>query len=252
MLTVVKVGSNILTCADGHVNVSRLSAIVDQLAALHSAGHQLILVSSGAVACGRGEMKAVHPLDSVEQRQLYSAMGQVKLMNLYYSLFREYGINVGQVLTMKENFLSERQYQNQKSCISVMLENNIIPIVNENDTVSITELMFTDNDELSGLMAQMMKADNLILLSNVDGLLGNPDADGSRPTIRKVQSAEDVAQYVSDSKSSFGRGGMTSKCNTALSVAHTGIHVYIANGTRENILQRVLQGDKDTPYTEFV
>ena len=252
MLTVVKVGSNILTRADGHVNVSRLSAIVDQLAALHSAGHQLILVSSGAVACGRGEMKAVHPLDSVEQRQLYSAMGQVKLMNLYYSLFREYGINVGQVLTMKENFLSERQYQNQKSCISVMLENNIIPIVNENDTVSITELMFTDNDELSGLMAQMMKADNLILLSNVDGLLGNPYADGSRPTIRKVRSAEDVAQYVSDSKSSFGRGGMTSKCNTALGVAHTGIHVYIANGTRENILQKVLQGDKDTPYTEFV
>ena len=92
MLTVVKVGSNILTRADGHVNVSRLSAIVDQLAALHSAGHQLILVSSGAVACGRGEMKAVHPLDSVEQRQLYSAMGQVKLMNLYYSLFREYEI----------------------------------------------------------------------------------------------------------------------------------------------------------------
>ena len=238
MLTVVKVGSNILTRADGHVNVSRLSSIVDQLAALHSAGHQLILVSSGAVACGRGEMHAVHPLDSVEQRQLYSAMGQVKLMNLYYSLFREYGINVGQVLTMKENFVSERQYQNQKSCISVMLENNVIPIVNENDTVSVTELMFTDNDELSGLMAQMMKADNLILLSNVDGLLGDATAD--------------VARYVTESKSSFGRGGMTSKCNTALSVAHAGIHVYIANGTRENILQRVLEGDKDTPYTEFV
>ena len=252
MLTVVKVGSNILTRADGHVNVSRLSSIVDQLAALHSAGHQLILVSSGAVACGRGEMHAVHPLDSVEQRQLYSAMGQVKLMNLYYSLFREYGINVGQVLTMKENFLSERQYQNQKSCISLMLENNVIPIVNENDTVSVTELMFTDNDELSGLMAQMMKADNLILLSNVDGLLGDAAADGSRPTIRRVQSADDVARYVTESKSSFGRGGMTSKCNTALSVAHAGIHVYIANGTRENILQRVLNGDKDTPYTEFV
>lgn len=251
MLTVVKVGSNILTRPDGHVNVSRLSAIVDQLAALHAAGHQLILVSSGAVACGRGEMLAVHPLDSVEQRQLYSAMGQVKLMNLYYSLFREYGIHVGQVLTMKENFLSERQYQNQKSCISVMLENDIIPIVNENDTVSITELMFTDNDELSGLMARMMKADNLILLSNVDGLLGEPTADGSRHPIRKVHSDEDVERYVTDSKSSFGRGGMTSKCNTALEVAHTGIHVFIANGTRENILQQVLERDENTPFTEF-
>jgi glutamate 5-kinase len=252
MLTVVKVGSNILTRPDGHVNVSRLSSIVDQLAMLHAAGHKLILVSSGAVACGRGEMHAVHPLDSVEQRQLYSAMGQVKLMNLYYSLFREYGINVGQVLTMKENFISERQYKNQKSCISVMIENNIIPIVNENDTVSITELMFTDNDELSGLMARMMHADNLILLTNVDGVLGSPNPDGKQPTIRTVSSSDEVKQYVNDSKSSFGRGGMTSKCNTALSVAHEGIHVFIANGTRENILQRVLDRDKDTPYTEFV
>ena len=251
MLTVVKVGSNILTRPDGHVNVSRLSSLVDQLATLHRDGHRLILVSSGAVACGRGEMQAVHPLDSVEQRQLYSAMGQVKLINLYYSLFREYGIHIGQVLTMKENFQSERQFQNQKSCISVMLENGIIPIVNENDTVSVTDLMFTDNEELAGLMARMMSADNLILLSNVDGLLGTPKADGTRPTVRRVYSQEDVARYVTESKSSFGRGGMTSKCNTALEVAHSGIHVFIANGTRENILQRVLAGDEMVPFTEF-
>ena len=252
MLTVVKVGSNILTRPDGHVNVSRLSAIVDQLAALHREGHRLILVSSGAVACGRGEMQAVHPLDSVEQRQLYSAMGQVKLINLYYSLFREYGIHIGQVLTMKENFLSERQLQNQKSCISVMIENGIIPVVNENDTVSVTELMFTDNDELSGLMARMMQADNLILLSNVDGLLGQAQADGTRPVIRRVASLADVKRYIETGKSSFGRGGMTSKCNTALDVAHAGIHVFIANGTRDNILRHVLDRDEATPFTEFV
>ena len=252
MLTVVKVGSNILTRPDGHVNVSRLSAIVDQLAALHSEGHKLILVSSGAVACGRGEMKAVHPLDSVEQRQLYSAMGQVKLMNLYYSLFREYGIHVGQVLTMKEKFLPGRESQNQKSCIDVMLENNVIPVVNENDTVSVTELMFTDNDELSGLIARMMEADNLILLSNVDGLLGTADDNGTRPTVRRVHSADEVARCVTESKSTFGRGGMTSKCNTALEVAHTGTHVFIANGTRDNILRHVLDGDDSVPFTEFV
>ena len=251
MLTVVKVGSNILTRPDGHVNVSRLSAIVDQFALLPQKGHRLILVSSGAVACGRGEMQAVHPLDSVEQRQLYSAMGQVKLMNLYYSLFREYGIHVGQVLTMKENFLSEREYQNQKSCIGVMLDNGIIPIVNENDTVSVTELMFTDNDELSGLMARMMSADNLILLSNVDGLLGTPRPDGTRPTVREVRSEDDVAHYVTESKSSFGRGGMTSKCSTALDVSRAGISVFIANGTRDDILQRVLAHDSATPFTEF-
>ena len=252
MLTVVKVGSNILTRPDGHVNVSRLSAIVDQLAALHRSGHRLILVSSGAVACGRGEMQAVHPLDSVEQRQLYSAMGQVKLMNLYYSLFREYGIHVGQVLTMKENFLSERELLNQKSCIGVMLENGVIPIVNENDTVSVTELMFTDNDELSGLMARMMSADNLILLSNVDGLLGLPLADGLRPVIREVRSLDEVKRYIAEAKSEFGRGGMTSKCSTAIDVARAGIHVFIANGTRDGILQRVLDRDAATPFTEFL
>ena len=112
--------------------------------------------------------------------------------------------------------------------------------------------MFTDNDELSGLIARMMHADNLILLSNVDGLLGSPDADGKRHAIRRVHSQEDVARYVTESKSSFGRGGMTSKCCTALDVAHTGIHVFIANGTRENILQRVIDGDDSVPFTEFV
>ena len=252
MLTVVKVGSNILTRADGHVNVSRLSSIVDQLAALHSAGHQLILVSSGAVACGRGEMHAVHPLDSVEQRQLYSAMGQVKLMNLYYSLFREYGINVGQVLTMKENFVSERQYQNQKSCISVMLENNVIPIVNENDTVSVTELMFTDNDELSGLIAKMMKADTLILLSNVDGVYNGDPKDSRTRIIPSVYYDRDISEYISTDKSSMGRGGMESKVKTAHEVANAGIKVIIANGNTPNILVNLTEHPLETFHTEFV
>ena len=101
-------------------------------------------------------------------------------------------------------------------------------------------------------MARMMHADNLILLSNVDGLLGTPSADGTRAAIRRVESEADVARYVTESKSSFGRGGMTSKCHTAIEVARAGIHVFIANGTRENILQRVLDGDDSVPFTEFV
>ena len=131
----------------------------------------------GAVACGRrGELTVAHELDSVEQRQLFSAIGQVKLIGLYYDLFREHGIHVGQVLTMKENFEPGEQYENQRACMTVMLENGVLPIVNENDTVSVTELMFTDNDELSGLIAQMMQADTLILLSNIDGIYdGHPD-----------------------------------------------------------------------------
>ena len=142
---VVKVGSNVLTRSDGKVDVTRMSALVDQIAWLRTNGYEVILVSSGAVACGRNELKISRKLDSVEQRQLFSALGQAKLINLYYDFFREYGIHVGQVLTMKENFSSRQEYLNQRACMTVMLENGVIPIVNENDTVSVTELMFTDN-----------------------------------------------------------------------------------------------------------
>ena len=138
-----------LTRKDGKLDMTRVSALVDQIAELRKNGIEVILVSSGAMASGRGELKVDHDLDSVEQRQLFSALGQAKLIGLYYDLFREYGMHVGQVLTMKENFEPGEQYENQKACMTVMLENDVIPIVNENDTVSVTELMCTDNDELS-------------------------------------------------------------------------------------------------------
>ena len=167
---VIKVGSNVLTRKDGKLHVTRMSSLVDQIAKLRRHGFEIILVSSGAVACGRRELTVDHLLDSVEQRQLFSAVGQVKLIGLYYDLFREFGINIGQVLTTKEHFEPGEQYQNQQACMKVMLENGVLPIINENDTVSVTELMFTDNDELSGLIARMMQADTLILLSNIDGI----------------------------------------------------------------------------------
>ena len=165
---VVKVGSNVLTTDKGKLNITRLSALVDQIAWLKEHRYEVILVSSGAVACGRSEMKVEYELDSVEQRQLFSSIGQVKLVNLYYDLFREHGIHIGQVLTMKENFQTGEQYDNQKACMEVMLDNGIVPVVNENDTVSVTELMFTDNDELSGLMAQMTNARKIILRGGSD------------------------------------------------------------------------------------
>ena len=115
-------------------------------------------------------MKVSKKLDSVEQRQPFSAIGQVKLVNLYYDLFREYDIHIGQILTMKESFSTRREYLNQRACMEVMIENGVIPVINENATVSITELMFTYNDELSGLVASMMDADELVILSNVDGI----------------------------------------------------------------------------------
>lgn len=249
---VVKVGSNVLTRSDGKVDVTRMSALVDQIAWLRTNGYEVILVSSGAVACGRNELKISRKLDSVEQRQLFSALGQAKLINLYYDFFREYGIHVGQVLTMKENFSSRQEYLNQRACMTVMLENGVIPIVNENDTVSVTELMFTDNDELSGLIASMMGAETLIILSNIDGIYNGSPSCPQTEVIRYVEPEKDLSEYIMTEKSGFGRGGMTTKCNIARKVADEGIRVIIANGKRDNILINLINDSHNTLHTEFI
>jgi glutamate 5-kinase len=249
---VVKVGSNVLTRNDGKLDVTRMSAIVDQLVWLRRHGYEIILVSSGAVSAGRDELHPDHELDSVEQRQLFSAMGQVKLMTLYYDLFREYNIKVGQVLTTKDNFENEDSYQNQERCISTMLENGVLPIVNENDTVCLTELMFTDNDELSGLIAEMMQAETLVLLTNVDGIYNGDPKDPNTRIIPSVYYDRDISEYASDEKSSNGRGGMASKAKTAHEIANKGIRVIIANGNTPNILINLKEQPMDTMHTEFV
>ena len=249
---VVKVGSNVLTRKDGKLDVTRMSALVDQIAWLRQHDHEVILVSSGAMASGRGEIKVDHLLDSVEQLQLFSAVGQVKLVGLYYDLFREFDIHIGQVLTMKENFEPGEQYQNQQACMKVMLENDVLPIVNENDTVSVTELMFTDNDELSGLIAQMMNAETLILLSNIDGIFTTHPDDPAAQLIREVAPGRDLSEYIQPEKSAFGRGGMHSKYTTATKVSQAGIRVIIANGERDNILVDLVNNKVEVPHTEFV
>ena len=249
---VIKVGSNVLTRKDGKLHVTRMSSLVDQIAKLRRHGFEIILVSSGAVACGRRELTVDHLLDSVEQRQLFSAVGQVKLIGLYYDLFREFGINIGQVLTTKEHFEPGEQYQNQQACMKVMLENGVLPIINENDTVSVTELMFTDNDELSGLIARMMQADTLILLSNIDGIYTGNTADPQSQLNKEVAPGTDLSQYIQTEKSSAGRGGMQSKYATATSIQQAGISVIIANGKREDILLNILMNKEKVPHTEFI
>ena len=249
---VVKVGSNVLTRPDGKLDVTRMSAIVDQIVWLKRHNYEVILVSSGAMASGRGELHIDRKLDSVSQRQLFSALGQVKLIGLYYDLFREYGMHVGQVLTMKESFSTRGEYLNQRACMGVMLDNGVIPIVNENDTVSVTELMFTDNDELAGLVATMMDCDLLVILSNVDGIFnGDPKAAGTQ-VIPTVNYDHDLSEYIQSSKSNFGRGGMMTKTNIARKVAEEGIRVIIANGTVDNILINLAEHPESTLHTEFL
>lgn len=248
---VVKVGSNVITRRDGMPDVTNMSSLVDQIATLRGLGHEIILVSSGAVACGRGAIRPSRMLDSVAARQLYSSIGQIRLINLYDSLFAGYGLVVGQVLTQKENFSSRTSYLNQRACMVTMLENGVVPIVNENDTASLTELMFTDNDELSGLIAAMMDADILIILSNVDGIYTGSPADPSSRLIERVAPGEDVSGNVVASKSGFGRGGMGTKCGIAGKLSDEGVAVIIARGDRRGVLVDLVEAPDKVPHTLF-
>ncbi|MDR0768292.1 MAG: glutamate 5-kinase [Dysgonamonadaceae bacterium] len=238
----IKVGSNVLMRRDGRLDVDRMSDLVAQIAELHESGKEIVLISSGAVASGRNEIKPLKKLDAISSRQLYSAVGQAKLINRYFELFHKYGIVCGQVLTSKENFGSRMHYLNQKNCMEVMLENKVIPIVNENDAVSVTELMFTDNDELSGLVAAMMNMDALILLSNVDGIYNGDPALPESSVIREIAGKSDISAFIHSGKSSFGRGGMLTKYHIARKVADEGILVVIANGARQRILPELICG----------
>ena len=250
---VVKVGSNVLTRVDGTLDTDRMAALADQIAALHRAGVEVIVVSSGAVAAGRGVIAAGHWLDAVSARQLYSAVGQVKLIRRYYELFDARGIVCGQVLTTKQDFETRRHYLNQRNSIRVMLENGGVPIVNENDTVAVTELMFTDNDELSGLLSTMIGAEALVLLTNVDGICdGMPGAPGVE-VIREIAPGQrDLPDCIRDAKSSFGRGGMLTKSRIARKVAAEGIETIIADGRRDGILPDLLAEGSRTLCTRFL
>ena len=252
----MKIGSNVLTRPNGTLDITRMSAIVDQVAQLRQSGVEVILVSSGAMACGRGllgEKRQPQQLDAVSARQLYSAVGQAQLMRRYCDFFTDHGITCGQVLTTKASLATRDHYLNQKHCMDVMLDHGVLPIVNENDTISVTELMFTDNDELSGLVASMMGAQALVILSNVDGVYDGNPADPASHVIATIDTRRRLADtsFIQHSKSSFGRGGMATKYGIARKVAGEGITVAIANGRREGILWSVATGDRTVPYTLF-
>ena len=248
----VKVGSNVLTKSDGTLNVSRMEHLVDQIAELHKKGVEVILVSSGAVAAGRSEVELRKKLDTVSSRQLWSAVGQVKMINHYAEFFTKHGITCAQVLTTKDNFADRNHYLNMKNCFTTLLENKVVPIVNENDTISVSELMFTDNDELSGLIASMQNSDALIILSNIEGIY---DGDPSSPDSKIIELIDpkesDWMKNVSTQKSGFGRGGMLTKSNIARKAAKEGIAVHIASGFRDHVLSDLLSKEQYVKHTYF-
>lgn len=247
----IKVGSNVITQKDGTLNTGRMLRLVEEIAVLCKQGHQVILITSGAVAAGRNDLVPSKKTSEISAKQMWAAIGQVKLMSNYQFLFGKYNIPAGQLLATKESFRDRVHYLNMRNCILAMLENSVLPIVNENDAISISELMFTDNDELSGLLSSMMDCGTLIILSNVDGIYtGIPGSIGS-DLIREIdEDFGDLDKYISSAVSGFGRGGMLTKSSIARGIAAEGIHVYIANGTRDSIISDIVH-EKDVPCTHF-
>ena len=234
-----------LTLENGLPNEKLIQNIVRQIAQLKQGGMEVILVSSGAVAAGRSVFKSDKKLDTVAERQLLSSLGQVKLINLYTDLFEQFNQICAQVLVTRQDFKDRHHYLNMQNCLNALLSNNIIPIVNENDVISITELMFTDNDELAGLISAMLNVDSLYILTNVDGIYdGNPELATSKIISEYDLSNHLLEKITSNVKSNFGRGGIITKCHTAQRVAAIGIPVVIANGNTENIINRLINSEK--------
>jgi len=241
---VIKIGSNVLATPEGLPDETHINHLVEQIAALREQGIQILLVSSGAVASARGRIRMNSHTDPVTQRQVLAAVGQIQLLQLYNRLFGEKGITIAQVLVTKNDFRDRNHYLNIRNCLMGLLQHQILPIINENDAVSITELMFTDNDELAGLVASMIDADKLLILTNVDGIYtGHPQHPDSQ-LIPEITPKMNLSRYISAEKSGFGRGGMLTKSNIARKVAQLGIGVHIINGKKTYVLMDLLLENK--------
>ena len=248
----LKVGSNVLTLPDGNPNERLIAGLVEQIVRLKQKNVELLFISSGAVASGRKLIDEPKNCDAVSCRQLWAAVGQVRLIQMYSELFGKHGMICSQVLATKEDFRDRRHFLNMRNCLETLLKNNVVPVINENDVVSVTELMFTDNDELSGLVTDMMNSDALIILSNIDGIYDGLPSDPVSKVIPVIEPDNMTAsRYIAPTKSDFGRGGMLTKFTMAKKVALAGTPVHIANGTAENILPDIVEGKKNIVQTLF-
>jgi glutamate 5-kinase len=245
MVITIKVGSNVITNSQGFPDEQVIGSISKQIKSVREDGHKVILVSSGAVAAGRSIYQFPRKTDTVVQRQVLSSLGQVKLISLYKEAFEKESMLCSQVLVTKEDFKSRHHYLNMQNCISALLSHDIVPILNENDVVSVTELMFTDNDELAGLVSAMMNTDLLVILTNVDGVF---DGDPSKPGTKLIHTYDskkiDVTEIATGKKSGFGRGGILTKCQTSEKISGIGIPVHIANGKTDNVVLRILANEE--------
>lgn len=244
MRVVMKVGTNLVTKPDHSLDTDFLRQLVDQIASLFKEGEELLLVTSGAVAAGRGEVEFDRERANIPVRQALAAIGQSKLMGVYHDLFAEYGISVAQALLTNEDFARRESFLNTQGVFELLLRQKIIPIVNENDVTAISELTMGDNDMLSAKTSTLVSADFLILLTTVDGLYtDDPRKNPNAKHIRFVLEADKkLFEYAREKPSPGSLGGMKGKLEAAFYAMSSGIGTLICDGRKSEILREAVNG----------
>ncbi|WP_019553297.1 glutamate 5-kinase [Propionispira raffinosivorans] len=243
---VVKIGTSTLTYVNGKLNFNRIEKLVRELSDLVNQGREIILVTSGAVGAGMDRMGRRDRPKTIPEKQALAAVGQGILMHMYEKLFGEYGQTVAQVLLTKENSLQHKQYMNSRNALLTLLKIGVIPIINENDAIAVDELKIGDNDTLSAMVATLVDADVLIILSDIEGLYtANPQIDKTAQLISEIKDiTPEIELMASGVGSKFGTGGMFTKLQAAKIAVNAGVTMLIASGSREGIVRDILAGKK--------
>ena len=243
---IIKIGTNILSTEKNKLDLNNLRNIVNQVSFIKNKYHlDICLVSSGSITCGKEVLKS--DCDTIPEKQAAASIGQVLLMQEYYNFFIHNNLNIGQLLLSKTNFENTTQRQNIKNTLNSLFKKNIIPIINENDTVSTNEINenFTDNDELSSLLAVLTKAKKLIILTDLDGLFDkNPKLHKEAKLIKSVSVIdEQIMSLIEEKQSTKSKGGMLSKLESAKRCLDSNIEVVISNGRKSNIIVDIFEGN---------
>lgn len=245
---VIKIGTNLLT-KDGRFNTQYVHEISSQIAGLRDRGYQILLVSSGAIGMGAAELNLKNRVKDIKMRQACAAIGQPLLMHQYKDSFGEHGISIAQVLVTRDVFSNRTTFLNLRNSVETLLSLGIIPIFNENDSVSTDEIesAFGDNDRLSAMIASKVDADLLIILTDIDGLYnGDPRKDSEASLISQVEEITDeILSYAGSAGSEFSTGGMKTKLQAVSIAAHAGCKTILAHGGKKNILKRLIDGDDE-------
>ena len=252
MRVVVKVGTSTLAHATGRINIKKIEHLCKVLSDLKNSGHEIILVSSGAIGMGMGKLGLKKRPDDIASKQAAAAVGQCELMYVYDKLFSEYNHTVAQILVTGPDLEETPRRNNFENTLYKLLEMDALPIINENDTVSTDEIEIGDNDTLSAIIASGIKADLLVLLSDIDGLYDkNPKKFTDAKLIPVVTEITPQIIELADGKGDLGTGGMATKIKAAIIATKAGVDMVIANGSDADLLYGIFAGENiGTKFTK--